>query len=74
MPLRLSALLDDDSFPAVCRVFAASLLEDGDKQDTEHSFDWIITGIEANSPRPDENGGNRRGRGHGAAEMRSSVV
>ena len=74
MPPWLSALLDDDSFPMARRVLAAGLLEDGDEQDMEFGLDWIIAGIEANSPRAGEGGGNRKGRGHGAAEARSGVV
>ena len=74
MPSWLSALLDDDSFPMARRVLAAGLLEDGDEQDMEFGLDWIIAGIEANSPRPGENSDNRKGRGHGAAEARSGVV
>ena len=74
MPSWLSALLDDDSFPMARRVLAAGLLEDGDEQDMEFGLDWIIAGIEANSPRTGENSGNRKGRGHGAAEARSGVV
>lgn len=74
IPSWLSVLSDDDSLPVAHRVLAVGLLEDGDEQDMEHGLDWIIAGTEANSPRPGESGGNRKDRGHGAAEARSSIA
>ena len=70
----LPALLDESTFPMTRQVFTTGLLADGAEQDMEFGLDWIIAGIEANSPRAGEGGGNRKGRGHGAAEARSGVV